>query len=336
MSASRLAEDGPLIHIGYHKTGTSWLQQELFRKPEAGFWWEGKATDSPVNRLVVASPLEFDKRRARADFAAEAAAASERGLRHVVSLERLSGHPFSGGYDSAEIARRLRGTLPHGRVLVVIREQRSILASTYKQHVRAGGAQPLRLFLEPPVYRRPRAAHFDLRHFEYDRLLAHYHRLFGVESVLALPYEQLRDDPRGFAATVQRFARVDPSSHALEQLNPDAQNVARRATTVAAVRLVNRLFVRADVNPLPVIASERMARAAARLVAAGQGVVPPSLDERLERRLRATISEVVGDRYRGSNRTWSEMTGIDLGAYGYDVGATDRSVGAEEKAVALR
>ena len=27
----------PLIHIGYHKTGTSWLQKHVFLNEEAGF-----------------------------------------------------------------------------------------------------------------------------------------------------------------------------------------------------------------------------------------------------------------------------------------------------------
>jgi len=327
--------DGPLIHIGYHKTGSSWLQSQLFRNADAGFWWGGKATDSPVNRLVLASGLDFDKRTVRQSFAAEAAQAAERGLQHVVSLERLSGHPFSGGYDSGEIARRLRTTFPRGRVVVVIREQRSILASTYKQYVGAGGAQPLRLFLEPPVYRRPRAAHFDLRHFEYHRLLGLYVRLFGPANVLALPYEQLRDDPLAFAASIRDFAGVDGPGDALDGIRREAVNVAGRSSAVRATRVVNRLFVRSDVNPLPLIASERLSRAAAWLVRAGGRVTPQAIDRRIERRMHAAISEVAGDRYRESNRIWSEMTGIDLAGHGYDAGRATRSVGAEDQAVAL-
>jgi Sulfotransferase domain len=324
--------DGPLIHVGYHKTGTSWLQRQLFRDAAAGFWWGGKAEDSPVNRLIAVSPLEWDERRARDDFAAEAAKAGARALCHVVSLERLAGHPFSGGYDSAELARRLRATFPRGRVLVVIREQRAMVASTYKQYVKAGGAAPLRLFLEPPVYRRPRTAAFDLRHYEYHWLLALYLHLFGAERVLALPYEQLREDPRTFAATVARFAGAEPSPEALERLDPRALNVARRASSTAAGRVVNRMFVRADVNPQPLVASERLARAATGLVRAGERAVPASLDRLLERRMHATIAEVVGDRYRDSNRACAALTGIDLAAYGYDGGG---SVGAEHEARAL-
>ncbi|UUY05662.1 sulfotransferase [Svornostia abyssi] len=245
-----------LIHVGYHKTGTSWLQKRLFRVKEAGFWWGGKAEDSPVNRLVTASPLDFDAAQARVEFAAEAAKPRARGLRHVVSLERLSGHPFSGGYDSAEIAHRLHATMPEGRVFIVIREQRGMIASTYKQYVKAGGAMPLRLFLQPPLHRRPRVPAFDLEHFAYHRLLAHYRELFGDDRVLALPYERLREDPLAFAATVQRFAGVTETG-AAGVVDPEALNTARTPTVVVASRIVNRLFVRGGPQP----AADRAVRA---------------------------------------------------------------------------
>jgi hypothetical protein len=336
----RDAEQGdgwPLIHIGYHKTGSSWVQRQLFRSADAGFSWGGKGEDSPVNRLICASPLDFDERTAQADFAREAVKAKRRGLRHVVSSERLSGHPFSGGYDSAEIARRLHATFPRGRVLVVIREQRSILASTYNQYVKAGGAQPLTLFLQPPVYRHPRVPHFDPRRFEYHRLLALYHRLFGVENVLALPHEQLRDDPRAFAAAIIRFAEVDTETDPLEKLSDERLNVSARGSLIVRRRRVNRLFVRTDVNPVPVFASEGLAAMAGRLVAAAERLTPRAVDARINRRMRATIAEFVGDRYSESNRAWSALTGIDLGAYGYDVAAAaPPSVAAGDEAVALR
>lgn len=318
---------GPLIHIGYHKTGTSWLQKQLFRKQQ-GFAWGGKGTDSPVNRIVTVSALDFDGGEAREDFAAEIELAERRRLRHVVSLERLSGHPFSGGYDSAEIARRLHATFPDGRVLVVIREQRSVIASTYMQYVEAGGALPLRLFLEPPVYRRPRTAAFDLRHFEYDRLLRLYVGLFGPKRVLAVPYEWLRDDPPGFAARIRAFAGVEAAP--LEDAQHEAINVSRGAVATGTARIVNRLFVRSDVNPLPIVASPRLARAANGLARGVTRLAPQVVHQRRERRLRSIVAEVAGARYAASNRRWSQTTGIDLGALGYDVG----SERAEDEAIA--
>jgi hypothetical protein len=326
----------PLIHIGYHKTGTSWLQKFLFRNARAGFMWTGKGTDSPVNRLVATPALDFDPKAAEADFASDADRAARRGLVFVVSLERLSGHPFSGGYDSKEIAHRLRAVFPHGRVLVVIREQRSMILSTYKQYVYAGGPLPLHRFLDPPTYRRPRIPHFDHRHFEYHRLLALYQSLFGEQNVLALPYEGFQADPRAFVTSIAELAGRTLEDEELESL-PYARrpNRARGGSIVRTTRLINRFFVRSDLNPAPLVASTRAEALCRSCAPAVDRVVPRRFEDRFERRLRATIEDVVGDRYAESNRTSSKLIGADLGAFGYDMGAR-HSVRAEDEALALR
>jgi hypothetical protein len=325
----------PLLHIGYHKTGTSWLQKFLFQNAEAGFMWSGKGTDSPVNRLVVTHPLDFSAKAARADFGRSIERARARRLTLVVSLERLSGHPFSGGYDSKEIADRLEAVFPDGRVLVVIREQRSMILSTYKQYLKAGGALALRHFLDPPTYRRPRVPHFDLRHFEYHRLLSHYRRLFGP-NVLALPYEQLQTDPEGFATAIVQFAggSLDPETIGALPFS-ERPNLAQRGSIVPWTRLCNRLFVRCDINPTPLAASSRGAALLARCAKTVDRLAPERLQEGLERRWRDAIREAVGDRFRDSNRASAKLTGLDLEAYGYDV-AAGPSVDAEEKALELR
>jgi len=96
-----------LIHIGYHKSGSSWLQQHLFSRESAGFGWLGKTAGSPVRRFVDDDPLDFDASSLRQALEPLLEGPRGRGLLPVLSMERLSGHPFSGGYDCKEIADRL-------------------------------------------------------------------------------------------------------------------------------------------------------------------------------------------------------------------------------------
>ena len=49
----------------------------------------------------------------------------------VISHERLSGYPHSGGHDSKEIAHRLAAVFPNAKVVIVIREQKSMILSNY-------------------------------------------------------------------------------------------------------------------------------------------------------------------------------------------------------------
>ena len=91
---------GLLIHIGYHKTGTTWLQKSLFCDEMAGFcqpWTRGE-----IHKwLILVNALSFDGEAARAYFEPGRRESLGRGLAPVVTAERLSGNPHSGGTIAA-------------------------------------------------------------------------------------------------------------------------------------------------------------------------------------------------------------------------------------------
>ena len=97
----------------------------------------------------------------------------------VLSHERLSGYPHSGGFDSRAIAERLATVLPGARILIVVREQRSMIHSNYHQYVRDGGACPLHRYLQPPQPSMRRMPGFAAEFFAYDRLVETYRSHFG-------------------------------------------------------------------------------------------------------------------------------------------------------------
>jgi hypothetical protein len=311
----------PLVHIGYHKTGTSWLQRFLFRNADTGFHSSGKGQGTPVTSFVTTRALDFEAEAARADFEPALTAAKKRGLVPVVSLERLAGHPFSGGYDSKELAERLVAVLPDARILCVFREQTSMIASTYKQFVKTGGPSPLDRFLHPPTHRHVRIPQFDMRHFEYDRLLRLYRTLFGPDDVRFLPYESFVADPRAFVQTIATFAGTSASPTVIANLPFEQRpNLGQSASATGVVRRANRLFALADVNPNPVIAAKsQTVKRMRRGLAVAVESLPAGVLERGERRLRDQISKAVGDSYAASNHRLSALTGLDLGSYGYVV-----------------
>jgi Sulfotransferase family len=306
-----------LLHVGYHKTGSRWLRALFFGNSSTGFGWVDKAgVDHPVRRLVAARPLEFDAERSRAEFEPLLRRIVDEGRSPVVSFERFSGNPFSGGYDSKEIADRLVQVFPDARVLVVVREQRSMIVSTYKQYVREGGALSPSKFMLPPVSRSLRVPWFDLRHFEYHHLLAYYRGLFGPEAVLGLSYEQFVADPRSFVEQIARFAGRPLSDETLASLPFETRtNPGPPATAITLRRVLNGIGVCTDLNPAPPLASPvfwRLGKRIDRLSLAPRQVV-----DREEEKLRSTVEGIVGDRYVDSNRRTAELLGVDLGAYGW-------------------
>ncbi len=313
-----------LIHIGYYKTGSTWLQRFLFGDPASRFGSLAKdfVRDSPVWQLAGLSPFDFDAAALREDFARLIGSVEAKGLLPVISFERLAGSPFSGGHDSALIAERLVRIFPEAKVLAVIREQRSMIVSTYKEYVKAGGALSLARFIASPRSKSLRVPWFDLRFFEYDRLLRHYSELFGAERLLVLAYEEFVEDPTAFVARIARFAGLPFDAEQLDSLPFD--RTARQspsAAWIAVRRRLNRLAVRDEVNPAPLFEARIVKRAVrwarrdpARLVDA---VLPRPLHHRCDSKLRRVATAAVGDRYRESNRATSELTGIDLSSYGW-------------------
>ena len=311
-----------LVHIGYHKAASTWLQRELF-DDRTGYRWLGKRPSShPVRRLVRERPLEFDAEGVRRAFAPLIADAEHAGVVPVVSFERLSGHPFSGGFDVDLVGERVAKVFPDARVLIVVREQRSMILSTYKQYVQVGGAAPLRHFLEPAVGRSLRVPLFDGRYFEYDHLVRHYQGLFGRERVLTLPFELFVRDGRAFVERIAELSGRPVPDDVIGALRYRRRsNRARSALTIAVVRRLNRFTEHTELNPAPVAEL----RSAARLSEWLQRT--EILDHRLtkgpearsQERLRRTIEEWAGDRDAESNRRLADLIGADLASLGWEV-----------------
>lgn len=305
----------PLIHIGYHKTGTTWLQEHLFANATLGF-------EMPfVKRHLAESiaetdSLDFDAEACRRRFTPGLEAVQTRGLTPVLSAERLSGNPHSGGYDSHAIMQRLALLFPQARVLICLREQQSILLSAWQQYVKIGGIAGLTEYLQPPGGRVGRYPRFSLDFYRYDRLIRAYQQTFGADRVLVLPLERFIRQPREFVAAICSFtgARDDGfpdlpyGERSNEALSPCAVEWLRRA---------NRISGPNDLNPHPLVWStglHGLLRKSARQL---QKLTPGAWDRSLKSHYQRRITTLVGEYYAESNQKTAAMTGLDLGALGY-------------------
>lgn len=307
-----------LLHIGYHKTGSTYLQDHFF-KPLNGFSSEiGQNRTRIVRDFVFPDNFYFDSRECRALYQPFIDNATERGLCFVLSHERLSGYPPSGGYDRALIAQRLAQTFPESRVLIIIREQVSLIRSIYSQSITDGGDLSLSRFLQSPEPKLGRSPGFRKEVYEFDRLISHYTQLFGEENVLVLPFEMMVQDLADFLHRISKFAaREIPSSV------PFVVSNQRRPVTMQYVqRWGNRFFSNNELSRGAVIDIPRFQKRFAALERAFRLVTPKGVDERLHRKANSAIKRWVGDAYASSNRTTSSLIGIDLEKYGYNLGAT--------------
>ena len=124
----------PLVHIGFHKTGSTWLQHELFTPDSDRFFplapdrsvdqrkYLGKRFVRDDERYLLSS---FDMNTAAIRQAVEAVLGKNDPGDRVpfLSYERLSGNPHAGSFDARVIAERIRAAFPDARIFIVVREQ---------------------------------------------------------------------------------------------------------------------------------------------------------------------------------------------------------------------
>ena len=236
-----------LLHVGYIKAGSSWLQEWLTRRPDVALAVGGLGGYRTIYDLINAADREPEP---PAYFA--------------ISEERLTGGlDVPDGYfrlllrdrggvqapppiraNQAKVARWLHTLYPQARVLIVTRGFAGALRSVYSQVVRLGGDVRFDQFLD-----RYRA--YILEWLDYDHVLALYSELFGSARVLCLPFELLRQDEALFALTLERelglghhetrLGRIYPSLTAEEMYWYAA--VARRMIVPLTKRVRERLAI---------------------------------------------------------------------------------------------
>jgi hypothetical protein len=310
-----------LFHLGLHKTASTTLQRELF-VPDYGFaqndgrdWilpaFVDKAATEPLGAAELAKLHRFVE------------ASHAEGLFPVASHERLSGYPYSGGYDRLSILHRIHGTGLDVRILLIVREQASWLYSAWKQVIMDGGAIGLDEFVGRASHRATvRVPPPRLEFLNYAREIEVLNGLFGARNVCVVPLELMARDFPAFVARLDgavRGPRPIPATGALSQ-----RNEGRALSTLYANRAMNGLILRSEMSPGGLIPTRsglgRAVRKAGRRLA-GRLPALPAEGRRAAAHKRA-VAAAVGSYYDEINARASELISLDLSAYGYRTGRT--------------
>jgi hypothetical protein len=265
-----------------------------------------------MERFVLVNPFRFDGAEARAAFEPGLREAEERSLTPVISHEALSGQPNARRYYGREVAERLREAFPEAKVVIGIREQRSMVMSLYRQHIRTGGYYTIREYIGTGSESAGFEPMCRLDWLEYHLLVEHYQRLFGAENVLVLPLEWLRMGPAGYLRRLLRFAGHTPREA------PDGYEISNRGwggLTLALRRRANLV-----IRKRPMLGGPSPAyRLLIRMCNALDRLTPEALDNRVERPIRRFIERRTRGCFAESNDRLQRVTDLDLGALGYEL-----------------
>lgn len=300
-----------LIHIGYHKTASTFWQENVF---------SGKSINmvdrqSVQNNILMPSPYEFN------------AEALNNWLKswctddqlNVISDEELSGniHTSGGGRSiTYEVIERLATiTGMDVIVLIFIRNQQAMIESCYRQYIKKGGCFSFKNYIRSSEkgslrYRFPG---FSFEHFKYDDVIEHCISKFGKDKVNVIPYETFKQSPEN---VINQLSDVVGTQLTIRDNNTNTiKNRSYSNLSVLMARVTNRFFNHDPICRHSLFGLNRLYYVLRKMYMTLDGLLPKRLVYRsyISDELATELSET----YKTSNQRTTEMTGLDLKSLKY-------------------
>lgn len=303
-----------LIHIGYMKTATTYLQNSVFSDETTGFGLPGgdQSRATFCDAIILNDGFTFDADAARQRLQNLDKPVHARGLLPVWSEESLTGDPNAGRYDAFVNAERLRETLPNSKIFVTIREQKALARSHYAECLHSGGTIRTKGYFgtgSESLSMTPKLRH---EYLQYDRLVQHYVNSFGAENVLVLPQELLRSSPVYYFDKLSDFLDLDP----LTNLASTEIHGSLSARGLYVGRILNHLFTP---DPLSFGGNPWQRKVFDGILRRLDRLVPKALDFGAERNLKNYVNIRYQGAFAASNAKLAALTGLDLAELGYEL-----------------
>lgn len=226
------------IHIGHHKTGSTFLQKIFQSNSDVNLLndFVQPWNDELIKTLISKEDYSVEKVKKVTE---------QRIIENkvnIISAERLSGHPYSCGYDAELIKSRLFECLQNAKIIIAKREIQSFTLSCYKQIVMEGYCGYLTDFLNPAEWK---SVNNRTKYLSQQPLIESYLKSF--KEVLILSFEDLVNNENEFLEQISSFINVKLSSNNQQIINSTWNN--RR---INAMRVLNR-FRKSELNQFPII-----------------------------------------------------------------------------------
>ena len=192
-----------LVHIGLHKTGTTWLQRWMAAYPSIGYRLDsfgGIQRPIDICRTAMADqPRWF----AISDENLTGGRVWPEGytfllLRHAGLHQQPTGIPE----HRRRVADQLHAVFPQATILITTRGFAGALRSSYSQVIRLGGDQTFEEYLES-------YSGFISDWLDLNAVIETYRSRF--KNVLVLPYEVLSEDETRYERLLQEFLDLPPT-----------------------------------------------------------------------------------------------------------------------------
>ena len=227
-----MSDASPIFHTGFHKTGTTFLQRQVWPHCSDFCFYEG----GPIKEKILGPyELSYDATTTRDDVI------SSYGLNFICSSEEYSTNPRLGGCNGSTLKssyERIQKTFPEARIVLFLREQTSMIKSLYVQYVKMGGTLSPSKFLNIDNRNRMLNPGFCLDYYKYDQLMSFLHGLFGPGQVFVYDHMEMRADTETFISRLCNDLQITLD---VEPKSLKDENVGMKSVTLSVSRMLNHL-----------------------------------------------------------------------------------------------
>jgi hypothetical protein len=219
-----------IIHIGYHRTGTSFLQKSIFPQcTNHSFHGHPEMIQHKLIDVAWRADRSIDYDQLIKTY-------SEKD--YFISFESFIGPIISGSTLLDVIPWRLKKIFAarEVKILITIRKQDEFLKSYYAQLVASGGTAKIIDWLDHDNLDKPR---FDMNTMNYLTTYQTYAEAFGAENILVLPHELLKADEGKFLSLLNDFS--DENFKPVESTTV-ALNRSLSGYQLNWMRFINKIF----------------------------------------------------------------------------------------------
>lgn len=298
-----------IIHIGYHKTATTWFQKILYPNISNYHY----ISDRKELHKVIFEPdvFEFDEKNARSFY-------NQKYSGNIILCEEmLVGGLRGNGYETLIVANRLKHAFPENAYIVIfLRNQLDRLASTYLYYLKAnGGTYSPKKFLIKRHNFPGRKGDVNYRHLEYHRLIELYKDRFGEDKVKVFLYEEFAQHQKQF---INRYCTEMGLELDDSKLNFKKMNEGLRERVIPIARFLGNFYYRPIIHKTVLLKLPYAEGISRRIINTLNkwpimGERPTAYDLFGEK-----LHNELSDFYRESNRILIEKYGLDsIREYGY-------------------
>ena len=183
-----------LLHVGMHKTGTTFFQWNVFHYLNVNYLWH--VFYRSWCRDLLDPTKKIDTKKIKENFS--------RILRtdkiNLITEENIYTYQFSKEDDRFVLLDRIKQVFPDAKVIFGTRNKDENLVSWYVEYVAVGGVLDFQGFLDK---------HMNLEKLDYEPYVKKLIEYYGKENVFVYSLEELKNNQDLVVKKMCRFMNVD-------------------------------------------------------------------------------------------------------------------------------